>query len=669
MDSSTVENGRKKGSSARRPVIGVMTGSFHTDYSRLIAEAICSQLKAEDVDICLFQGLDASRFLNLTEYVDDGFDGHYYSQFEYSKFLNPDLLIVSFGTISAISDPLDLEEFFARLPKVPVILLENDTELPGGIHITVDNYGGMRDCVEHLITDHGCRELLFVSGPRGVPDAELRLEAYRDTMLAHGLPLKGNMIAVGNFTDRVDGLVEELLEAYPKPDAIICANDEMAESAYRVLKGHGLLPGRDVAVTGFDDNLFAPLMDPPLTTVRQMKEEVAEKTVSVIRDFLRGGKPDSVSLSAPLIRRRSCGCQEDGWSFRIPREAAKTAKAAEDRRRIKRLVHENMLTSLMLRNLLDENSTVRSFFRRTGQMLHILGCQRAWIGMAQEPVAVNEEKRRPLAPDTLRLCMVQDGEQVSSWDFDGAPVLTAGEEESFVSLRHVMGLVTAVFPLFYGKNHYGVMVVKLRQEEMLFYYTLSLEIGTGLRYLFMAMDQREARLVLEEKNHILDFSASHDALTGLYNRAGVMNHIYDFMREQGRGRRFVAVMADLDHLKQINDTFGHGCGDQAIRQAAEILRNCLPPDSPLGRTGGDEFTAVFLLTEDCTPESFRQRVALACEEYNARELVPYYEGVSVGCLAFSYEEGTDIPALLKEADACLYRDKKRRRTSVIRQAP
>ena len=56
------------------------------------------------MDVCLFQGLDASRFLNIDGYVDAGFDRHYYSQFEYSRFICPDILIVSFSTISAIKN-------------------------------------------------------------------------------------------------------------------------------------------------------------------------------------------------------------------------------------------------------------------------------------------------------------------------------------------------------------------------------------------------------------------------------------------------------------------------------------------------------------------------------------------------------------------------------------
>ena len=134
---------------ARRPVVAIMTGSFHTDYSRLITEAISSRLQEEEMDIHLFQGFDASRFLNIDGYVDKGFDSHYYSHFEYSRFIRPDLIIASVGTISAVSNPLSPEDFRATLPDVPVIALEIEANIPNGIHILLDNYSGMRDCMEH----------------------------------------------------------------------------------------------------------------------------------------------------------------------------------------------------------------------------------------------------------------------------------------------------------------------------------------------------------------------------------------------------------------------------------------------------------------------------------------------------------------------------------------
>ena len=184
----------------RKKMVAIMTGSFHTDYSRYLARKLYGSLIGEgDFSVCLMQGLDASRFLNLVDYVDDGFDSHYYTQFEYSKFIKPDYLVVSYGTISAIPNPLTVEELLDRLPDVPVIVLESEIDRPNCVSVTMDNWVGMKDCVEHLILEHDCRDILFVSGPESAPDAEERRRAYLDTMLKYGLDVTDDMIACGDF--------------------------------------------------------------------------------------------------------------------------------------------------------------------------------------------------------------------------------------------------------------------------------------------------------------------------------------------------------------------------------------------------------------------------------------------------------------------------------------
>ncbi len=651
--------------SGRRPIVGVMTGSFHTDYSRLITGAICSRLRAEGMDVRLFQGLDASRFLNIEGYVDKGFDRHYYSQFEYSRFLRPDLLVVSFSTISAVERPLSMRQFSGIVSDVPIIALETDEELPNSMYILVDNYQGMCDCVEHLILEHGCRNICYISGPRGVADAELRLKAYLDTMHRHGLTAGESTVVYGDFTDQVDPLIEQLLERCAEPDAIVCANDEMAESAYRVLRAHGLRPGTDVAVTGFDDNNAARIMNPPLTSVRQSKEELAEQVAQAALAFLRGEKPASVKLSAHLVRRSSCGCPQRQiveQEFLMRQNVAMGYRGT-----IKRMSQESMLTSLMLRNLLDERVTVHSFLRRLGKMLHQLGAEASWIALLEEPMIVTDERTQRL-PDRLRLHMVQRGNQVRDWSRKNAPLLLAGGTETVNSLLSPQPLdkIDAVFPLFYGSRHYGVFVVRLPLDDMLFYYTVSLQIGTGFRYLFMALDEQEARAALEEKNQILAFSASHDNLTGLFNRVGVMNHIYDYIRVNGQDRCYVAVMADLDHLKQINDSFGHSMGDCAICKAAQLLRESLPQGAPLGRAGGDEFMALFLAEEESAPEDFIRCVKEVCRSYNAFAEHPFYVDMSLGCHLFRMARGSDLPAMFRLADEKLYLAKKERRNCVLR---
>ncbi|MBR1842100.1 MAG: GGDEF domain-containing protein [Oscillospiraceae bacterium] len=645
-----------------RPIVGLMTGSFHTDYSRTIAQNITDFFGKENIELFLFQGLDAARFLNAECSVDDGFDSHYYSLFEYSKFLDLDALVISFGTISAIPDPVSLEKFVARLPKVPIILLEDETKLPNSTFITIDNYVGMKSCVDHLIEEHKYKNILFLAGPKGIHDAEMRKKAYLDSMRAHGLEIKPDMLVHGNFTDHVEPELEKLLAAYPRPDAIVCANDEMAECTYRVLRAHGLQPGKDVGVTGFDDNAAAVYMDPPLTSVRQNCEKVASEVVRIVKCYLRGEQPEPVYLPAELVLRNSCGCDGDSENTVI----RKQKRAQMDRRKIKQLMNENMICSLMLRNLLKENISVHDFFHNLARVLGSFGTEKSVIALLPEPLDVTKCDKLFL-PDEIRVHMLMIGGEIETFSRKEAPKLLAYEKGAYSHDPHPNNTPKAVFPLFYGNMHYGVFIASIKQADMIFYYSLSLEIGTGLRYLFMALAEQEARKALEEKNQILDFSASHDLLTGLLNRAGVMNKVYNLVRGEAENARFVVIMADIDHLKQINDTFGHSGGDKSIESAAKILRGVLPAHSPIGRAGGDEFIALFKCDDTRDEAWFKAAIKNTCAEFNGQSDLPFYVELSVGCAVFDKEEASEIPNFIKTADEDLYKAKKLRRQSVIKE--
>ena len=639
-----------------KKMVGIYTGSFHTDYSRFLARTLYSALIDKgNFSVCLMQGLDASRFINFVDYVDNGFDSHYYTQFEYSKFLKPDYLVVSYGTISAIPNPLSVDELLDRLPDVPIIMIESDADRPNCVSVTTDNHTGVKDCVEHLIEEHGCRKIVFVSGPKGVPDAEERLSAYIDTMHMHGLDVTEDMIAWGDFTDHVDPQIERLLESHPNLDAIVCANDEMAESAYRVLRLHGLEPGQDVAVTGFDDTAAAAYMMPPLTSVRQDINDMVREAVRLITQFEAGEAPRSVLLPASLQVRQSCGCAYNGQ-----RSDQNRTRLVEGRTKIKQLTNRNILTALMLRKLLKEDVSREEFFQQLGQLLYSLGIDYSEIFLLPVPAITDRESRIHI-PDQVHLQMRQSGKDVVVYSESQPHVINAGEPIEYQGEDPL-----TVFPLFFGQIHYGAIVTSLKKDDILFCYALSLEIGTGLRYLFLSLEQQENRISLMEKNQILDYSASHDSLTGLYNRPGVLSKIYTLVHAQKGESSFVAVMADLDHLKQINDTFGHDMGDVAIKAAADLLQGSLPDDSLLGRTGGDEFTGVFLMKTEQDIDLFKERLAQRSRTYDANSNLPFYVGVSVGCFTFSHKQAGTLVDMFKEADKLLYEAKKSRRQTVIR---
>jgi diguanylate cyclase (GGDEF)-like protein len=155
------------------------------------------------------------------------------------------------------------------------------------------------------------------------------------------------------------------------------------------------------------------------------------------------------------------------------------------------------------------------------------------------------------------------------------------------------------------------------------------------------------------------YLAHHDALTGLANRASLVEKIEDACsRYRWRGEEFNVLMVDLDRFKQVNDTFGHPSGDELLKQVAERLKGALRETDVLARLGGDEFAIIQCndSQETDTAEALAAKIiALIAEPFSVGG-IDVGIGASIG-IALSPEHGTHADDLLKKADLALYHAK------------
>ena len=657
----------------KRPVIGILSGQYSEDNLSGLLTTIVDELKDDEVDICFYFGTVATELVERYSLDDVGFGCHYYSLFSYSNYDAPDILVIIYGNIiNGLKNPMDIHRFFAHLPKVPMIHIKADSSIKAdqdNILVNIDNYSGMKDCILHLINDHGIRKIGLITGQMSHGDSRIRLIAYKAALKESGIEFDESLVSYGNFQGYVEDNVKELLERHPDLTAIATFNDEMAVTVYRVLKEMGKNIGKDFFVTGFDNISISAYLDPPLTTVNQDYVALAKLCVKKIRDKLSGRVTDSEQIKADLVRRASCGCYTEETKENDIKENRGKELLIMSRTNLSQLQLNSLIATLILRNLQMRDVTEKKFFEKLAHLLNHIGTKSSMVCLLEKPL-VMEEGDILTAPSYLRMYMQQKGEKISAYDRTDAPRISyGGRTEAWKG--YDSGLVSRMeFLLFHGKTQYGVLSVEISLNDVMFYETLSLEIGSALYFLYLALEQQEMSRALEEKNQILDYSASHDELTGILNRAGVLSSIIDFMHEHDKNnsREFAIVMADLDHLKQINDGFGHPEGDYAICAAAEILKKALPEGSPLGRTGGDEFTGIMMIRSDGDMDSFGMRVRALCEDKNAVSGKPYYIGVSVGCYKLRAKDAaTGLRDALKKADEKLYEAKSMRRKSVVRE--
>ena len=107
-----------------------------------------------------------------------------------------------------------------------------------------------------------------------------------------------------------EGIVEELLDSNDNIDAIVFANDSMAVGGYNALKKRGLVPGKDILIAGFDDDVFAVSLEPPLTTVEASSASLAYKAVLNAENYINGTALRDMTVETHLVQRNSCGCDD-----------------------------------------------------------------------------------------------------------------------------------------------------------------------------------------------------------------------------------------------------------------------------------------------------------------------------------------------------------------------
>ena len=156
----------------------------------------------------------------------------------------------------------------------------------------------------------------------------------------------------------------------------------------------------------------------------------------------------------------------------------------------------------------------------------------------------------------------------------------------------------------------------------------------------------------------IEYQAYHDALTGLANRRLFQEHLSLALALAQRRSSFVAVLfLDLDHFKVINDSLGHSVGDELLKQVARRLRNSVREGDTVARVGGDEFTIV--LQEIARPDdaaAVAKKVLRQIAEPMEVSGHKLYVTTSIGVTVFP-QDGGDAEALLKTADAAMYRAK------------
>jgi diguanylate cyclase (GGDEF)-like protein len=228
-----------------------------------------------------------------------------------------------------------------------------------------------------------------------------------------------------------------------------------------------------------------------------------------------------------------------------------------------------------------------------------------------------------------------------------------------------------VYPLFFREMHYGTIVFEMTHQAGFVYESLTTQVSGILKAitLYNAKEKaednlRQAMMELETFNQQLSSLSLTDELTGLYNRRGFMklaSQQLSLTRQMGKNA--LLIYGDIDGLKEINDTYGHEEGDNAIKSAAEMFRKIFRTMDVIARLGGDEFTIFASNTNEKQITFFQARLSEMLDAYNSEAGKPYRLSLSLGCAECGPRGESTLGDYMREADSRLYARKAARKAA------
>ncbi|MCL2501241.1 MAG: substrate-binding domain-containing protein [Defluviitaleaceae bacterium] len=260
--------------------------------------------KQHDIHLIAYMGTYQSSHLDLASHMDTCFDSIYTS-----KYLDGVILFSGFISHLIGGDEI-YNSYVSRIPAhIPCVSLSQI--IPNIPSILADNVGGIYSAVDHLIKNHGKRQIAFVRGPDGHQEAEDRLIGYKKALADNKIPFDANYVLPGDFShEGARRATVELLDNRKIPfDAVATSDDISAIQILTDFKRRGIQVPTDIAITGFDDDRDAATFIPSVSTSKQDFYGMGIESANTLLKKIKGEKVDDVQyVRSVFIARQSCGC-------------------------------------------------------------------------------------------------------------------------------------------------------------------------------------------------------------------------------------------------------------------------------------------------------------------------------------------------------------------------
>ncbi len=213
-------------------------------------------------------------------------------------------------------------------------------------------------------------------------------------------------------------------------------------------------------------------------------------------------------------------------------------------------------------------------------------------------------------------------------------------------------------PLAYKHSHFGSLLVFSSREDA---------TENELNFLNLFAKQIELAITIADLFQAVKEQAITDGMTGLYNRRYFEEFIKkEAIRANRQNQKFTVIGLDLDHLKKINDKYGHNYGDLAIKAIAEVLKSSCRSIDIAARMGGEEFNVILPGVDSQGGLIFAERIRKTIESISLEKIGHITASIGVGTY---FEQSEDVDELLELVDNAMYHSKRNGRNQVTLSKP
>ncbi len=546
--------------------------------------------------------------------------------------------------------PAEQERVCARFQRAGVPMLSLEVEVPDMSCIKTENYKGVYDLTVHLVEHHKAKKFMFVNGIAGNVENAIRRQALIDVLKEHDLELLDELHCdFGFYTSYIQ--MREYLDAGKElPDAIVCANDNMALGVNSALSDKGYSVPEDVLLTGFDMIKEGQNTFPIISTVTRGWKKFGELAYEKLRYQMKHPRERfTEEYHSYFVPSESCGCPASEEAAKNRFGAIRSSYFDSLQQNIMDVFFQRMTISLSFATQKED------FYEKGIKNTNDVPLMGADYCICTEPSFFDLDDDQ--YPSRIRgyssnmdiLYERREGKSMPLRQFDPKTLYPDYVREEGKSNIYVFA------PLNY--LNYIIGFVAIKNSPALLY---NISLTKYLKNMDALLFNMRRHIFAEKTNRELKQIYMTDALTGIYNRMGCQTVLYDFIASQKEnGQRSILVFADIDRMKTINDVYGHLNGDLAIKATAEAFTRYSPKDWLFGRYGGDEFIAVGSCPEDDAIDSLIRQISESMSNEFKSLNLSFMLHASIGYAVIEPDDDGTIDDYIDRADKYMYAEKEK----------